>query len=136
MRKTCSTTGSVSKADLPSSELSVGTTRHPRTVCPRDSATCKHNREAYQINELQLTKQQISKPDISSFLYYFSFLTLFQTTTTTPSKCCEMIWVVQVLTFVNTFLLSSLRVLDVGKNIIPTAYSPRGGSSNPECLAT
>lgn len=42
VRKTCSTTGSVRTADFPNPVLSVGTTRHPRTVCPRDSATCKH----------------------------------------------------------------------------------------------
>jgi hypothetical protein len=32
-------TGSVCKAAFPNAELSVGTGRHPSTVCPRDSAT-------------------------------------------------------------------------------------------------
>uniref|UniRef100_A0A0A9CGQ2 Uncharacterized protein n=1 Tax=Arundo donax TaxID=35708 RepID=A0A0A9CGQ2_ARUDO len=35
---TCSITGSVSRADCPKSELSVGTRRHPRTTCPSNFA--------------------------------------------------------------------------------------------------
>jgi len=51
--KTCSMTGSVSSADSPKSELSVGTGCHPRTTCPSDSATCK-DKIINQRNELNM----------------------------------------------------------------------------------
>lgn len=39
-------------------------------------------------------------------------------------------------TFENTVLLCSLRLSEVGKKNMPTAYPPSGGSSNPTSLET
>jgi hypothetical protein len=57
-------TGSVCKAAFPNAELSVGTGRHPSTVCPRDSATFtiknknknikKQRQKQLKTNEIQL----------------------------------------------------------------------------------
>lgn len=41
-------TGSVSWADLPNSELSVGTERQPRTEWPRDSATWQQRHRTFK----------------------------------------------------------------------------------------
>lgn len=47
VRKTCSMTGSVWRADLPNPVLLVGTGRQPRTIWPRDSATYKQHNWAF-----------------------------------------------------------------------------------------
>lgn len=59
--KTCSITGSVCNADLPSPELSVGTERHPRTVCPSDSATFKYDKQNFQETILRISRHDHGK---------------------------------------------------------------------------